>query len=556
MTVKPPDMEAYQKAVLALAADPLRFVSLCWPDMQLYPKQEEILLSLRDHVETFVHAANETGKTRIVAVGTLWFFASRTPARVVTSSSSETQLGAILWSEIHSLIHASRFPLPFVVKTLCLKKIRRLDSMETEPSDYVLGYVTNATENFQGHHLPNDRPRVLAVFDEASGVPDEFFEAADSWAHRKLVIGNPLSTTNFFYRSCRGGDVADPAGEADLLRKVIHIDGRDSPNVQAGFRWKELGKPGSPPVLIPGLLTYEEYVRREQQWNEVQRTTRLHGHFYEGDQAVVFPAQWLDAAMDAQRWRELQEEDRHVEAIGVDVAAGGRDNTCWTLVDSHGVIDQIVLDTPNTMEIVGRTIQLIREHNLSARRVAFDAGGGGKQIGDRLREQNYHVQLIGFGESADAKQAYRNKRAELYGKLREYLNPERESGVFALPPDADQLRRELAVLPLQYDSEGRMQLLPKESRGAGQQQGPCLRQLLGHSPDRADSLALAVWTVSRPRRKIPTVDHPLVFTPTAENMRPLTPEQLAAYPEPLRGVMEMYQHPRYLDGWRDDDWDF
>ena len=26
----------------------------------------------------------------------------------------------------------------------------------------------------QGHHLRNDKPRVLAVFDEASGVPDEF----------------------------------------------------------------------------------------------------------------------------------------------------------------------------------------------------------------------------------------------------------------------------------------------------------------------------------------------------------------------------------------------
>jgi len=44
--------------------------------------------------------------------------------------------------------------------------------------------------------------------------------------HRKLRA-NPLSTTDFFYRHCRGGDLRDPAGGAGLLRKVIHIDGRD-----------------------------------------------------------------------------------------------------------------------------------------------------------------------------------------------------------------------------------------------------------------------------------------------------------------------------------------
>jgi hypothetical protein len=393
---------------------------------------------------------------------------------------------------------------------------------------------------------------VLAVFDEASGVPDGFFEAADSWAHRKLVIGNPLSTTNFFYRHCRGGDLSDPAGEAGLLRKVIHIDGRDSPNVQAGMRWKETGKPGRPPVLISGLLSYEEFLRREHRWDEVQRTTRLYGHFYEGDRAVLFPTHCLDAAMDRGRWTELQQQPREVEAIGVDVAAGGRDNTCWTLIDSRGVIEQIVLDTPNTMEIPGRTIRLIEEHNLSAGRVAFDAGGGGKQISDRLHEQNYRVMIVGFGESAEAKQAYRNRRAELYGRLRELLNPEREGGVFALPPDAGELRQELAVLPLQYDSEGRLQLPPKESGRAGPHQGPSLRRLLGRSPDRADSLALAAWALSRPQPQY-TFEGPLVLWPRPSGERArLTDEELEAFPEPYRGIIEMCRGRPRPEPW--DEW--
>ena len=298
--------------------------------------------------------------------------------------------------------------MPFVAKSLLLRKLKKPDAHEVEPLDYVIGHVTNLVENFQGHHLPNDKPRVLAIFDEASGVPDEFLEAADSWAHRKLVIGNPLSTTNFFYRLCRRGDLPDPAGEAKLLRKIIRIDGLDSPNVQLGRRWREEGKEGQPPVLIPGLLTYGEYLRREQEWDIVKRTTRLHGRFYEGDQAMLFPAAWLNKAMDRRRWEEICAEPRRVEAMGIDVAAGGRDDSCWTLVDHAGVIQQIVQDTPNTMHIVGQTIALMQQYAVPASRVAIDAGGGGKQIADRLHEQGYYVQIVGFGEAAGA-----NRRSEI-----------------------------------------------------------------------------------------------------------------------------------------------
>lgn len=133
------------------------------------------------------------------------------------------------------------------------------------------------------------------------------------------------------------------------------------------------------------------------------------------------------------------------------------------VVDRLGVIEQIVMNTPNTMEIPGRTIRLMEHYHVPAPRGAFDAGGGGKQIADRLVEQGYYVDVVGFGESVQEKQAYKNRRAEMDGKLRELLSPDREEGVFALPPDCRQLRHELGVLPLQYDSEGRM-LLPRRER--------------------------------------------------------------------------------------------
>jgi hypothetical protein len=287
----------------------------------------------------------------------------------------------------------------------------------------------------------------------------------------------------------------------------------------------------------------------------VQRTTRLHGHFYEGDQAMLFPATWLETAMDRRRWAELQQQSRRVQAIGVDVAAGGRDNTCWTLVDEHGVIEQIALDVADTMQIVGRTLALIRDHHIQSTRVAMDAGGGGKQLADRLSEQGYPVSLVGFGESADAKQTYKNRRAELYGLLRERLKPDRDQGQFILPPESHELRHELTVLPLIYDSEGRL-ILPPKSRSSARPGEVSIEKLLGRSPDRADSLALAVWVLDRYAGRPDFSEY--VFW-DADDDTPLTADEVAAMPDELRGIYELYDElernrpprRRWLD---DDDW--
>lgn len=497
-----------------LLADPLRFTALYWPDMKLYDKQGEILESVERNHETFVHAANQTGKTRIAALAAIWFFVSRTPARVILSSSSESQLRHVLWREILHLVNSAAQPLPLLVRD---GEILKLDgSRQPIPTDYMLATVTNTVESFQGHHLRCDRPRVLAVFDEASAIGAEFFDAADSWCHRKLVMGNPIGVGHAFHVQCKAGSQADPAGGEGLLRKVIHIGALDVPNVQLGCRWKEEGGVGTPRVVIPGLLTYADYLRRLAKWDEANRTVRLDGHFYEGDQALMFPPAWLDQACDPRGWQELNVRQRDALAMGVDVAAGGRDKTCWTIIDLHGIIEQLVLDTPQTMDICGRTIELMRRYGLRPNRVAMDAGGGGKQIGDRLYEQGYSIKLVNFGEGALSTQAYRNRRAEMYARLRERLEPGRAQGCFRLPPTAVELRQELAVMPLSYDSEGRLLLPPKEADSNGQR-GPSLRQLLGRSPDRADSLVLAVWALGQ-YRGAPRIHGSLLAYPQPEDL--------------------------------------
>jgi len=507
-------------------ADPVKFTSLCWPDIKLYEKQKEVLYSLRDNIETFVHAANEVGKDFIAGLACVWFFASRTPCRIVTSSSGETQLKSILWGEINERLQTSRFEFPFDVKDLAIYKLNA-DGKRC-PRSYIIGHVTKVVENFQGHHLPHDKPRVLAIFDEASGIKDPFYEAAESWAHRKLVIGNPLNTTNFFYRCCKRGNIDDPAKSGGFLRNVIHIDGKDSPNYKLGKILDEAGADRPFPAIIPGVLSYDEYVRREHVWDHVKAHMRLSGHFYEGEGALLFPPDWLDFAeeiydilnpngYDSQEKYKINGFKRTALGMGVDTGAG-RDLSCWTVVDERGVIEQEARVTANTMEIPAFTLEMMRRHNLKGHQVVFDAGGGGKQISDRLIEQGYNVRAISFGGSPtperskrrlttaekrdddQIRQVYKNKRAELYGVCSELMDPdlckEYERPMFSISKELYHLRQELAIMPKEYDSEGKMFLPPKE-RPPGNKNPDLLviKELLGRSPDRADSLVLATYAM-------------------------------------------------------------
>ena len=522
--------------------DPLKLIKLCWPQYNLYDKQIEVIKSVEDNYETFVHAGNELGKDFIAALEAVVFFATRSPCRIVTSSAGETQLKAVLWGEMRRHIAASKYDFGWNVAPagmlITRKKTGDKQGDVRASLSYIIGHVTKTVENFQGHHLPQDKPRVLAIFDEASGIPDAFFEAAESWAHRKLVIGNPLNTTNFFYRHCKRGDVKDVeedneyAQTAKLYRKVIHIGGEHSPNVRIGKELKKRKYKGPHPTIIPGVVSYVDYQRRSKFWDKIKATMRLHGRFYEGEEALLYPPHWLDKAEEIYKrinplgYDKLKEwwtvSKQVATAMGVDGAAG-RDLTCWTVINRRNLIEQFAIPTPDTMEIVATTVKYIDKYGLDPGKVCFDYGGGGKQIVDRLRQMGIKCRAVSFGESAtpprnkkikrtedkddkaETMHVNKNRRAEMYWILREWMDLSVNPEPFGIPEELYLLREELAIMPLMYDAEGKFFLPPKtRPPGNKNQELLVISEMLGRSPDRADSLVLAAFAeeVPSPKTKV------------------------------------------------------
>ncbi len=202
-------------------ANPLEFGKMLWPDVELYKQQREIVHSVRDDDETFVVAGNKLGKDFVAAFVVLWFFMSRHPCRIVTTSAVDDHL-RVLWGEILRFIQQSRYPLTvenggnLIVNH---REIRKTIHGQRCPTSYIIGLVANPdrAESMQGHHvavfkpgtkaLADDIPRTLFVGDEASSLYDAYYRMACTWARRKLIFGNPWHCENFFRQAVREGSV-------------------------------------------------------------------------------------------------------------------------------------------------------------------------------------------------------------------------------------------------------------------------------------------------------------------------------------------------------------
>lgn len=310
---------------------------------------------------------------------------------------------------------------------------------------------------------------------------------------------------------------------AKCIRKVIRIKATDSPNVQLYLKELENGQEPSYERVIPGVLSAEEYVERRKTWDKIRQSVGLDGEFYEGAETLLYPPDWLNAA--EQRYREIG-NNRRGETIGVDPAEGG-DSTCWVVIDRQGILEIVSKKTPDTSIIPNETVALMNKWDIRAKDVWFDQGGGGGVHVDRLHRLGHKVNEVSFGEAVipdpvrhlkpwDVRQderrerySYKNRRAQMYHLVSLRLHPDLNEHPFAIPdhrkgPQYAELRRQMAPIPLTYDQEGKIFLLPKgnppftQNRPSGVRS---LKDLLDTSPDELDALALAVYGL-KPDRKI------------------------------------------------------
>lgn len=165
--------------VLRSLKDPLRFARLFWPDVTFYRQQMDIIYSVRDNDETFVPAGNMLGKDFVGGFICLWFFLTRHPVRVVTTSVKDDHL-RVLWGEIGRFIQTCRAPLlykdggPLIARHRDIRKIVRGEVCQIS---YLLGMVSEKGEGMAGHHAKH----TLGVIDEACHDAETEVLSEEGW---------------------------------------------------------------------------------------------------------------------------------------------------------------------------------------------------------------------------------------------------------------------------------------------------------------------------------------------------------------------------------------
>lgn len=513
-----------------LLIDPLKFAAELWPDVRFYKQQREIIYSVVENDDTFVVAGNMLGKDFVAGFLCVWFFLTRHPCRIVTTSTTDPHLD-VLWGEIGRFICTAKYPLTKAKggPLVCVKhSIRKVVDGEVCPLSYLVGKVASPEnyEAFQGHHIAQTGdgiPRTMFMADEASGVRQAYWSMASTWMQRSLIFGNPWACNNFFYHAVKGkpgtddkgGDIPRDEGEG-FYRKVFRIKATHSPNVRLAMAQKARGESPTGEIIVPGVLPYHEERKRRKTWDKHRQTVSLDAEFYEDETLRMFPAEWIDRAHEIAR----KLGRRQGKTMGVDSGEGSA-NTSWAICDDSGLVEMRSMKTPDTSKIASYTIAFAKEFSIKDVDIAFDRGGGGKQHADYLRARGWNVVTVGFGESAtppkrrgvaplswrveesETQYTYKNRRAEMYGLTRIAMDPSANEKGFAIPAGTGvyaRLREQMEAIPLTYDGEGRIVLPPKNKPGANSQV-ETLIDLIGYSPDELDALVLGVYKLRRRHRR-------------------------------------------------------
>jgi hypothetical protein len=478
--------QALLTEIFACADDPLRFVMFAFPwgskgtplenETGPHPWQLEVLKDMRDHIaanrnrmangkdpETFnlaVASGRGIGKSSLVSWLALWGVSCHPRSTVVVTANTEGQLKSRTWAELgkwHTLsIHSHWF---------------NRDSMTLRPSEWLADqfkkevksddrywyaeaqtWTADNPDAFAGVH--NKTYGFILIMDEASGIPASIFKSSEGFFTDKHIhrywfcFSNPRQNTGPFYECFHKN--------RDFWR-TKNIDARTIPGNDAAV--------------------YERIIQQNGADSDEARVEVL----------GQFPSQGSNQFIGHRLVEEAEGRPSEVDigaplVLGVDVARFGNDQSViYVRAGRDGrSVPPLKFKGLDVVQLVHRVAEAADKFQPDA--ICVDGGGVGGGVVDMLRSMKYRVVDVQFGSKADEDQRFQNKRAELWGRMKEWL-------AYGTIPYDKHLRADLLTPRYEYDTSGRLKLESKDH----------MRDRGEASPDIGDALAIT-FAVNPARR--------------------------------------------------------
>lgn len=414
------------------------------------PIQIEIMEAVvRGDRRISVRSGHGVGKTAVASWIVIWYILTRIHFKVILTSQSAPQLFDALFVELKMWLSK----MPPALQGLLIVTSDRIELAGSPAEGFVSARTSRADspEAMAGVHAAH----VLIVGDEASGIPEQVFQASGgsmSGTNRQmLLMGNPLRSSGYFYKTFSSEDWT-----------TFKISRLESPR--------------------PGGAKYAEEQARDYGIDSNIYRVRVLGEFPRADDNTVIPFELVEPAV----YRDVVANPTANVLWGLDVARFGSDSSCLIKRKANIVYQPKVWHNLDLMQLTGAVKAewdaTPDEHKPVE--ILVDSIGLGAGVCDRLMELKLPARGINVSESPAMGTTYANLRAELWFKCKAWL----EKRDCQLPKDnpgegdsvCARLRNELISVRYKFKSEGKLQIEAKED----------MKKRGISSPDVADALIL------------------------------------------------------------------
>lgn len=391
------------------------------------------------------------GKSALVSMLALWFMSTRLGSTTIITANTEQQLRSRTMAELGKWTALAINSHWWEVSAMSLRPAEWFGEAVKRDLKIDLGYWYASAqlwseENpdaFAGIH---NHAGVMLIFDEASGIPRPIWTVSEGFFTEPIpdrywfVFSNPRRNSGPFFECfhkdrnfwrCRNIDSRTVEGtDIGTFNKIIAQYGDDSDEARVEVKGEFPNKGAN------------QFIGKDLAYQSAQR------------EVIPDPGAPLVMGVDVARFGE----DRSVIAF-----RKGRDarSIPWLKFKS--------LDTVQLATIVSEQAQ---KHGVNA--IFVDGNGVGGGVVDNLKAWGFRVIEVQMGSTPNDLDMYYNKRAELWGHLKEWLT------TGAIPNDTD-LQTDLISPEYRYHpTSNRVQL---ESKDQMKQRGLA-------SPDHAEALAM------------------------------------------------------------------
>jgi len=401
-----------------------------------------------DALRAAVASGRGIGKSALVSWLILWMLSTRLGSSVIVSANSESQLRNVTWGELTkwaTMAINSHWWEPSATKLVPAAWLTTLVERDLRKGTRYWGAEGKlwTEENPDAYAGVHNQDGMMVIFDEASGIPDGIWSVAAGFFTEPIVdrywlaFSNPRRNTGYFYECFNA--------KRDFWT-TRNIDSRTVEGTDKAI--------------------YEQIIA---EYGEDSREARIevYGEFPSvGDDQFISP-HVVDDAMKRVKYKDPNAPI----VLGIDPARSGADATVIVARQGRDLLAIRRYRGDDTMTVVGHVIEAIEEFKPAL--TVLDEGGLGYGILDRLTEQRYKVRGVNFGWKAKNPVMWGNKRAEMWGAMRDWLRT-------ASMPNDRQLKSDLTSPKTKPNSSGTIFLESKKdmkSRGLA-------------SPDAADALAV------------------------------------------------------------------